>query len=395
MVPDPSTPPADQDTTLATLLPQVTPDIWAKIFEYLDPDEAKALRSVSKPLLAAWRAGVVGLQMDIPPNHELAFLLDERFAAYPNLRFVKLGSPDPYALDADVETGGSDQATALALPRPRISLHPRLSQGVNLPELGNALKSTPGVARLVTHLSLTTELVDGAVIGFLSTMPHLLSLRLDDCLDLPDEALRQLIAWPGLRHLALFNCHEFSADGLSGLADPGCTVRSLWIQNDEVEDDILCTIARARQLSGLMLTSSSRELTADALGQLNQLKQLRRLSLRQHRWLRDEHIRQLAPLLKQLEWLDLAACPKVKDPTLQALAGMPLLTHLNLGCYYPNVSLKGLQTLASSLPALRTVAISMPDFGDDGPTPDMLTETSTVTNKHGQAVQLTYTDKVL
>lgn len=194
MVPDPSTPPADQDTTLATLLPQVPPDIWAKIFEYLDPDEAKDLSSVSKPLLAAWRAGVVGLQMDIPPNHELAFLLDERFAAYPNLRFVKLGSPDPYVLDADVETGGSDQATALALPRPRISLHPRLSQGVNLPELGNALKSTPGVARLVTHLSLTTELVDGAVIDFLSTMPHLLSLRLDDCLDLPDEALRQLIA---------------------------------------------------------------------------------------------------------------------------------------------------------------------------------------------------------
>lgn len=339
------------------LAPALPTEVWSRVMDYLDP-WSRSVARVSRQFMAAWRAGVVGLHVQLPEGHPLAFLRQERFNRYPNLKFVILNETAIQS-DFDREPG----AHALALQRPGVSLRLTLWRRLSANTLLGALRDSPELAAMVSHLTFALQSHQNDILALVQALPRLLSLHINCCHSMSEGGLRQLLGRPGLQHLVLFGCKDLSGSGLQALTEPGCTVRSLGIEGTPLTNEQLLALAQAPQLEKLELAACS-GLRAEGIAHLANSPSLRHLSLRRNQWLNADCLHQLGGLRQRLQRLSLSDCPRVDDTALAALQGMDQLRYLNLrGCGH--VTLPALQSLASTLPALQAVTTGPTDDSED------------------------------
>jgi hypothetical protein len=331
----------------APVLPLLPNDLWQAILRHLDIN-ANEVALVSQQFLAAWRAGVVGVYVHIPRAHALSFLLEDRFNAFPNLKFVDLSDNRLYRLRHPGER-------ELALARPGISLQLTLTSRVRLAEVTAFFAQHPRWAAAVTQVAVFAGNNDFAQAwALIRLLPNLVSLRLSGFADLTDDHLRALCCLPSLRQLAVLMSSRFTGEGLDAIADPDCGIQSLEFRHCALSGDHLHHLSNNPRLHRLMLVGC-RRLKPQDLCHLHSLPALKLLSVRENAQLDNAGLKLLAERLPQLEVLDIGYCGSIGDEGLAELARLQQLNYLSLlGCC--RFSEQAVHELAAKLPALTEIA---------------------------------------
>lgn len=340
MSPDPAdaSPPA---------LPLVPTDVWRQVVAHLDITD-KQVAQVSRQFLAAWRSGVLGVYVHIPCTHAMAFLLDDRFATFPHLKFVAMD-------DSDACLARDPLALADAQQRPGLSLRLNLSTQVRPRQALELLAPHPWLARLVSQLGTLAGCGRfDDVWALVAALPSLARLKLTAYADLGDESLRRLATRGALRHLTLTMCQPFSGEGLAALMGPDSAIESLALLHTSLAGEHLRHLAGSPRLARLSLAGAQGVAPAH-LAPLGHCPALTELLLREHPHLNAEGLRVLCAGQAPLQRLDLSYCPDIDDTAVLALAPLRRLRHLVLmGC--ARVTLDAVAQLAAQLPELSEVS---------------------------------------
>lgn len=326
-------------------------DTWQHIFQFLDVDQ-KDIALVSQQFLRAWRAGVVGVYIQIPPGHYLSFLTEQQYNNFPNLKFADVADDSVYQVE-----GSSPRDVSLRSPG--LSLHLTFSRSGLVREAKTLLAEHPRLAALVTRATFASgghAFEDCWQLA--SVLPNLHTIKLHFCKDVPDTALQRLAELPSLTSLSLFDCAPFEGSGLQALVGAGTRLHSLSIGYGHFEGEHLRHLPQSTTLRELAITGCT-SLQPAHLESVGACSAIDSLSLKENPLLDAECLASLAKGTTHLKELDISYCPNITDDALMALAPMSELVRLNLiGC--GQVSAEGIRQLASQLPQLREVTAYKP-----------------------------------